>query len=324
MSDESTEPEKDKFSDYVRLQHFYKQVQSMPQFVEKAMVIDQALLIHFEELEFNAKQLLEEFDLEKTVLLKHFEGWLLPDAKEILADLSKDTEELKCKLNATLQGLQALAKMDWEEHARSWEVLYWKWKDKKSITEKVLKAVSNRAQQLIDRDIKIIDDYCNQSLCNLSPEQAEFKNVEDRLQAAIEEPLKYLVDLKQAPSEPSVSKTEDWIAAVHQNREKYFDHVLMKIDFIVKDIVHQEGLQDPDLHVELEGEILFMEREIQQIQEALIHLNREDEKELEFIKLSLDSLKEHLENLNFANVSQQLKKRSKELLDLIDASLKLC
>lgn len=299
------------------IEHFYSQIKSVPRLTEKVIAINQALLSHFQDIRLNAETIVHRLKEQKEELLKHYEGWLLPAAKEVLEELSKDTENLNLNLDDALRNFDAKGENDWIDHAKQWVQIYAKWQDHKSIDQKILKVASDKNQALIDRDIKVIHDYTNQTLSHLSEKSEEFKSLEHRLKVATEESLRELAELKKRPVDQTPKQISDWIENLHRKRETYFDGVLMRIDSIVKDTVQTEEKYDTESFPELEGEILFMERELHHINEIIPKMNLKDEKEVNYIEIRLEGLKEHMENLDFFNVPKQIKDKVDKLYNMV-------
>jgi hypothetical protein len=298
----------------LRFEHFYAQIKSVPHLIEKAVGVDQALLTRLNEIQKTASSLIDQFDSRKEELLKKVDAWLFPIAKEALDKMSYDAKVLREHLQESLQNLQMMEKMDWIEHAKSWACLYTKCYDNKELTQKILKMASDRTSYLIDKDIKVICDYQNQSLAHISQETDEFKNIKARLKTVTEGSLKALLNLKKSPEGLSFTQTVDWIARIHKERENHFDQSLMKIDSVMKDVVRPEVLHHDAGHfAEFENEVVFMEHELRHIHDLISKLDLKDEKDVSFIEMRLEGLKEHLEQFDLSQLPDELKIRVKKI-----------
>lgn len=293
------------------IERFYSQIHSFPKLIGKADVIDKTLLRHFQEIRHSAVEVIDQLQLEKQTILKKFDSWLMPLAKEVLDDLLKDADALKTDLDESLEKLDSSIHKDWIEYAKKWAQLYAKWHDRKGITRKVIKLAEARTAHLIEKDIKIIKEYQEQRLSHVPKESDEFFNLERRLIKATADPLRNLVALKKPPSTKeglSIKQASDWIANFHKKRESFFDMVLVKIDAAAKDLVASTAI-DQDLFNELQGEIKFIEHEIDQINPIIPHLQRIDKDELKFLNERVSCLIDHLEDYDLANLPKELQQR---------------
>jgi hypothetical protein len=124
--------------------------------------------------------------------------------------------------------------------------------------------------------------------------------LQKRLSQVTEEPLKQLVALRtQTHEHTSLQQAAEWAATFHEQRESYFDQLLMRIDAAVKDIVDinekEESFTDSS---EDEGEIVFMERELESILLAIDLLPGASEADIVFTECRLENLLDHLEHIN--------------------------
>jgi hypothetical protein len=292
------------------IKRLYAQIRKMPDLTEQARVIDQVLFNHLQDLKMTASTIINQFVEQKKFILQRFDNWIMPIAKEVLDGLLQDAEQLKQKLNEKLDHLDQTTPDEWAEQANHWTHLYTIWHDRDALIERILEVVADRTQYLIDKDIQVISDYQTQSLAHLPQESEVFKNVEERLSHAIEEPLKQLMTLRNVPKEhTSLQQASEWIAKLQEQRESYFDQLLMKIDYVIKDVVHIEEKKDWASFLEIEGEIIFMEREFEHIHTDLSHFQLEEESEKQFMRARLEGLLDHIEELDDYSLSRVLEKR---------------
>ncbi|CUI16956.1 hypothetical protein PNK_1341 [Candidatus Protochlamydia naegleriophila] len=301
------------------------QIHSIPVLIHQALVIDQALSNHFKSLKDSANEVIVQFNEQKENILAQFDSLLMPLAKEVLEELIRDAERLKSDLDNTLLSMQKMVDMDWKGHALSWIELHSKWHDRHELNQRILKLVSDRTSQLIDKDIRVIQDYQTQSLSRMSQKDDVFKSVEKRLAKATEEPLKHLVELKRGVEETaSMKQASEWIAQLHRQRESCFDQVLMKIDLIVKDLVLTEEEFDVDLFKDLEEEMFFVEQELKHIHDLLPKLHKNDEKEFFFTEARLEGLRDHLEQFDNLSLPRIVRERLEGIFrDIEDTLIKV-
>ncbi|MCE2982687.1 MAG: hypothetical protein LW832_03875 [Parachlamydia sp.] len=315
-SSPDSEPEKQagkgqKTKPSISLENFYSQIQSIPSLVQQAIIIDHVLTSYFTELKETSEKIVSHFSEEKKKLLAQFDPWLLPVVNEVLDELLNDAIRLNIELNETMACLKKTSEMDWDSHLKNWEQLYKKWYDRKELNKKILTLLSAKTNQLIEKDIKIIKDYQNQTLLKVAQSSSNMNQLERKLVKATAEPLKKLLELKVfIERDVSIKQASDWAAELQTKRESYFNQVLLKIDSIVREVVYLEEAMEGDHSRELEGEMKFVEGELSQILDQM-----GDEVEA---KSRLNGLKEHLEQYSENSMPIELKNHLDALLKKID------
>ncbi len=292
------------------IKRFYAQIQEMPELMARAEAVDQILLRRFQDLRTSALTIITQLNAQKPTILGRFDLLLAPIAKDVLDRLLHDAEQLSYTLNDKIEQMQHNDPLDWKEYAKCWVQIYVTWNDRKALVDKVLELVSSRTSQLIDKDIQVIHDYQTQSLAHLSKESEAFRNLEMRLARATEGPLKQLFALREQPQQHnSLKQASEWVANLQEQRESYFDQLLMKIDLIVKDVVQIDHEDDLTSFSEQEAEIVFMERELHNVQTILPKIDKQQEEDVQFIAARLDSLLDHANELNQSDLPQMLRQR---------------
>jgi hypothetical protein len=296
------------------IKHLYFQIRKMPELTEQARLIDQVLPSRLQEVKGTASAVINQFKAQKKVILQHFDHWIMPIAQEVLDGFLLDAQQLKRKLEDKLEHLDQTTSEEWEVQANQWAQLYSRWNDRKGLVNKILEVVIDRTKHLIDKDVQVIHDYQSQSLANLPEETETFKNVEERLTHATAEPLKQLMNLRNEVKEnSSLQQASEWVAKLQERRESYFDQLLMKIDHVMKDVVNLEETKDWTAFVELEGEVLFMERELHHINSDLTHLHLVEESDKQFLLGRLEGLLDHVTDLDNPTLPSPLQIRMQAL-----------
>lgn len=323
---EHEKPEEKKiFNSSQPIKSLYAQIRKMPELTTQARAVDQVLIQHQQELKKTASTVVDQFNEQKKLILQRFDNWIMPIAKEVLDNLLSDVKQLKFNLDDKLESLDQTTPEEWKDQAKHWVQFYMQWHDRNGLIEKILEVVAERTRHLIDKDIQVIQDYQTQSLEQLPKESAAFKNIEERLSKATEEPLKRLISLRNRPQEhTSLQQASEWIARLQERREIYFDQLLMKIDHVMKDVVHIDDKRDLASFLEVEGEILFMEREFHHINEDLSHLSLGEESEKQFILARLEGLLDHVDELEkHRSLPQVLQQRVEGLKTKISVGLSI-
>ena len=302
------------------IEHFYARIKGMPQLLDQALAINHTLSFHFKQIQADAFHIVNHLDDEKEDFLKKFDIWLLPIAKEVWENLFHEAEELKSHLANGLENPEALGEMNWIDHAKAWAALCSHWQDKNELVQKVLLIASERATQLVDKDIKLVQDYQDQLIAQRTQETGEVLELEERLSHVTEDSLKQLHNLKEPPDLTSIKHVSDWMANLYTKRATYFDHLLMKIDAYVKDMIHIEDVHDPMHFTEIEGEIKFMDYELNQINDLIPNLNKKNKEEVIFIEDRLRGIGEHLEQFDQKTLPGPLRQKFESIQSRIRAT----
>lgn len=309
------------------IRHLYSKINEMPEIMESADLVDHLLASKFNELITHSQAVIEEFQQQKSAILEQFDHRLVPVAREVLDSLLQDADQLASKLNRPPgEHRDQFPPLDWIDYAKRWTQLYAQWNDGKALAQKVLELVAARTEQLIDKDIQVIHDYQKQSLEHLSKGSETFKNLEKRLAKATDEPLKQLSALRnQHEQHMTLTQASEWISRLQEQRERYFDQLLMKIDHVVKEVVQMEDVEeeaeDFSVFSEDEGEIVFMEREIRHIQALLPNMQASEESDIIFMEARLEGLLDHAEQVNIVNLRYSLHKRLTALKNQFEEAL---
>lgn len=183
-------------------------------------------------------------------------------AEELLKELYLQAQLLKEQLDlACDRGLSNIY-VDWNEIAKSWARLGSKWVDSEKLKELIIKSVMDQTKHLIDRDLKVIRDYQQQSINPISDDPTIISNLENRLNVATQEALQQFVALKNQPSDLNPEAASTWIKNIHAQRQIYFDKILLKIDGVIKEMEIDRNIHDPISIYEISSELTFMEQEL--------------------------------------------------------------
>jgi hypothetical protein len=303
------------------IKRLFVQIKKVPQLTEQAKVIDQVLIARMAEIRGTAAKVIAQFSKQKRSILQKFDRLIMPIAQEVLDGVLNDAEKLKSKLDENLEHPEATSADEWNEQAKRWAQIYERLHDSKGLMNRILEVISERTKHLIDKDIQVIQDYQTQSLAHLPPESEAFKSLEERLKEAIDDPLKQLISLRRDSLHTSIQQASDWMAKLQASRETYFDQLLMKIDHVTKEVVHIDEQVDSNTYHEIEGEVIFMERELQHINHDLAQIHLGDESDRQFIAGRLEGLLDHAEEMRDSFLPKELKRRIDALIEEIRRSL---
>jgi hypothetical protein len=300
------------------INHFYSQIKKIPTLIDQTASADQPLLRQLQSVQHSALQIIHTFQKQKEAIIKHYDLWLQPIAKEVLEELLCHAENLKQQLSFH-PDFSSAEDVDWEEYIQKWTEICEHWHSRKALSDRILAVVSERTMHSIDKDIKVIQDYQNHQLANVKIENHKRKTLQERLAQVTEEPLNQLVALRnQTHQHTSLIQAAEWLASVQEERESYFDQLLMKIDTAVRDIVDVVDKEDVlSYSSEDEGEIVFMERELESILLAIDTSFGANKTDALFIGCRLESLLDHLEGIDLNAIPKHLKNRVNSIKEQI-------
>ena len=320
-NEEEQAKEKMQISDSIK--QLCLQIRNMSEQSRQTHSQDKRFSNRLQDLKMMMQQVSLQFKEQKKAILQRLNHWMLPIAKEVLDEMLQDFEQMKTQLKEKIEQSDQVSSGDWEKEERQWSHLYFKWSDRKAVMKQIVEVVKHRTSRLIDKDIQVIKEYQQQSLSYLEPESEAFKDVERRLAKAIEAPLKELHNLKIVPVEHvSLQQASEWVKTLQVKRETYFNQSLTKIDHVLQDVVHQvEEDQDWSAFVEDEGELLFMEKELHQMNQELVyvHLIQPDQKQ--YLVENLLGLSHHLESVYKDSLPLLLQERIEKLQEGIEYAL---
>ena len=209
-----------------------------------------------------ANDLLSLFKQRGDSIIQELHEEIRLKAEELLKELYQQALLLKEQLDLACDKRLSNKPVDWSEIAKSWARLGSKWVDSEKLKELIIKSVMDQTKHLIDRDLKVIRDYQQQSINPLSDDPSIISNLENRLNIATQEALQQFVALKNQPSDLNPEAASTWIKNIHAQRQIYFDKILLKIDGVIKELEIDRNIHDPISVYEISSELTFMEQEL--------------------------------------------------------------
>lgn len=295
--------------DRAAIDHFYSQIRQIPSLDSEELHCTQLFIRQLESIQQSALDVIKTFEEQKTTIIRHYDFWLQPIAKEALEELVLRAEELNRQLSSTLES--KTKDIDWNKYLESWLEICEQWQSRKALSDRILALVSDRIAHSIDNDIKVLVDYQNHQIAGIDAEEEKRESLKNRLDQVTDEPLKQLRALRhQTHNHDSLLQAAQWMAAFQEKRESCFDQLLVKIDTAVKEIVDLTEKEDVvSYSSEDEGEIVFMEREFESILVAIDSLSGKCETDFLFTESRLESLLDHLDEINLTVIPHSLQRR---------------
>ena len=119
----------------------------------------------------------------------------------------------------------------------------------------------------------------------------------------------------------SLQEISAWGVEFQERREEYFDQLLMKIDIVTKDISYMQVGRDAITFEEIEGDLLFIVRELDEIDNTLAKSHFIAESDRQFFLGRLEGILDHLEEIDHSTLPTQLRMRIEILKSRVDIAL---
>ena len=215
-----------------------------PFFVEKQSVeIRLAGRIHA-ELKKDAHAILNQVKTLKENLKKELDtqddsSHLWACFETVINPLIREFTQIEKKITDSLDPDQNLIKNyeEWIVKAKMWVSLCSKPSDRIGIIEAVIEHYLNISDDIIDRDLKTLNDYKQHELYNLGLDFEEIKAASQRLDNELALYVNALLDLKhKKPQDLELHHLTQWKEKLDEDRANLYHIALHTIDEIIKDI----------------------------------------------------------------------------------------
>lgn len=248
----------------------------------------QSILTKLKDLKENIKNELDEG------LLNSFEAVINPLIREF-TQIEKKIEIQSGDLKQTTSVLKSYA--DWISKAKAWVSLSSK-PDKRKIIAAVIERSLGISDELIDRDLKMLNDYKLHEVYNLGLDFEEIKAALSRLDIELQPHIDGLLKLKhKKPMDMELCHLSEWKARLDEDRAHYYHAGLYCIDFIIKEIApHNFHDMDEEPLKEIYKKVNSLEEELPIFLGHLVDLN--DLVKRQLLESQLAYLEEEVHKVN--------------------------
>lgn len=149
--------------------------------------------------------------------------------------------------------------------------------DQHAVIQAVVKFTIHASNDLIDRDLKVINEYLRHKLIDLQLTTEENFKLGHVMQEALVDPLQGLNALRAEPQELTLEELNTWKAEVDKERENYSNEALDAIDHVFEHISSHATEENGEDLVENFDEMIDLEERVPQLLEEI---SRFHEKEL--------------------------------------------
>ena len=209
---------------------------------------------------------------EEKHLWNSFEAVLNPLLREygkIKRDFVKENDEDKTLVIRSYN--------EWVEKAKLWASLSAKPVDREEIIQAVIKHTKLVSDLLVDRDLKMLNEYLLLELNIPEFDQEELKNLTERLELELNPSIEALKKLKDsAPGD--LKDLQNWKSKIADLRSKHYNQALQIIDTITSSLViPSKGDDNLDHLKEVFASVAYLEEEVP---EFLIEIQQMDKSNL--------------------------------------------
>lgn len=273
-------------------------------------------------LQNTANQVLSELNQIKAELALGVDPDLLNSIDAVVKPIVRDIERIQRKVNhsRSIDEKEDAAKhySQWIERARPWvHFLSTNLTDRKAIIHAVVRHTIQISEELVRRDLQVIQDYQNHKLAEMGKDDGERMLLKERIDQALSKQVEDLTRLQRSEppkvDEIGLKELETWKERIENLREKLYNKALQIIDetFTVKETKEQHDHVLSNLN-----RIAKIEEEVEQLQKALRkHVLDEEE-----IHATLDQIQNEIRNILLSiALTPELADRVRRVKNEIDA-----
>lgn len=157
----------------------------------------------------------------------------------------------------------------WMEESEYWIDFYWN----KSIDEllsSLRESMQKEALKRVDRDIKIIQDYEQQTFEKLNVGASDKQHLKDLLEELLLKPIATLGALKHSKEDLNLEEIDLWNKELDEKRQRLFNETLAIIDAVVHDYKPEFAIEEDHHHlIDVIERINVLENRLRLLQEAI-------------------------------------------------------
>lgn len=215
------------------------------------------------QLQYIRKELKDQVDDE---LFFYVEGVIVP----MLREVSRIERSMKADQD-NLQQAQAFKRYnEWIDKAKLWVHFTASKQSKEAITRFVIKQTIKEFLDLIDRDLRLIDDYRTQAIESLQLPSSEREVFIQRLDNILKPYCQALNLLKKEPEKDILLiELSQWKIAIDKRRDRFLQHILQIIDNLVNDLQPDTSFEQYSHILDILEQVEFLERSIPQTVENI-------------------------------------------------------
>ncbi len=326
MKDDTESTSQPKFKVSEKQGIFEKVKALFPFFVENAPVEKNLTGRIHAELKKNAHDILQQVKTLKDHLKQELDsqkdgGHLWSCFETVINPLIREFSQIERKLSNSLEGDHEAIRNyeEWILKAKMWVSLSSKPSDRISIIEAVIEHYLSISDEIIDRDLKTLNDYKQHELYNLGLDFDEIKVASKRLDDELAPCISSLLELKhKKPQNLELQHLAQWKEKLDEDRAHLYHQALFIIDEIIQDIAPSSiTTHDHEPLTDLHHRLLYVEDEVPIFLGHLHRVDLRDDVKRQLLENQLAFLEDEIHKIN-----QDLR-LPPELTDRVDALIKL-
>lgn len=232
------------------------------------------LIGRIHELNKNSNEVLKILNDVREDLKKEVDEDLYSFVEAVMNPMIRDiarVQKIVKKEGAIHTQIEAFHKYhEWIDKAKLWVQVCSSAKNKQAISQAVIQHTLSDFVNLVDKDLKLIEDYQEHLLDDLTLSSVEKKQLKETIQKAIKFHLQSLLKLKLEPEHVNLDNLGSWKEEVDKQRNHHFDTILQIIDTKVSLLNPlKTPKEEHDALVGIFEQVSYLEMEIPMLVEKL-------------------------------------------------------
>lgn len=224
------------------------------QFLRTDPESDTHLAGRIQEMGKTADSVISQLQTIKEELKGQVDEELFCYVEGVINPMIREFSRIKRSMNAEgddIQQAQAFKRYnEWIDKAKLWVHFTSSKQSKEAISKFVITQSIRDFLDLIDRDLRLIEDYRNQAIESLRFNPTEYEAFTKRLDTILAPYLQTFSSLKEMPEkEIPLLQISIWKVNVDKRRDRFFNHILQVIDNLVNDAQPGTGTFEEYEHI---------------------------------------------------------------------------
>lgn len=215
-----------------------------------------------------ADKILEQFLVVAQKLEERLDGDLVGYVQNAMELIRRDFKRIQKRATQSPEE-NSEAYCNWIGKAKRWIELDAKANDPAVIIDAIIKQQFNDLDELIDQDLRVIQDYETHLLADLPISSDEKESMEKVIQKQLEQHISALAQLKEKPLSMELHCVSQWKESVDRRRNYHFDKALHAIDTLVAKLSPVSEVEEVNEH------LASLISEVELLQEATTNLQQE-------------------------------------------------
>lgn len=240
----------------------------------------------------------------KTELNDHFESQLWASIEAIVNPLMREYSQIEKKLMEQTDSIETNTTAiksynDWIVKAKLWVALCSRSNDRNGIIQAVIIHTKHISDDIIDRDLKTLNDYKLHEVQNIGLNFQEIEDTSLQIDKAISFQVNGLRALKDKnPIDLKLENLISWKAEMDEARTQYYEDALHCIDSIIQAVAPNPIKEDLGHLKEIFERLAYLEEELPIFLGHLKRVDLKDEATKQMLEGQLVFLEEEVHKLN--------------------------